>query len=85
MVDKILRIPTSQELRKVVGGRDGRFPFLEMLTLDLTKVCDFEFVDAGDDAAFTDTATGTGATALAELATQVANGAARLENADHYH
>lgn len=74
MADPILMLPTRALLKRSVGGRDGRYGFLERLTLDMF-IWDDDFAgdqfryDATAPGAYQSTASGTGSAAAAIVTT----------------
>ena len=78
MADSVIHIPSRSRLRRVVGGRDGRYPFLEYgNTFDLARWED-DFMGDTIHGGYQSTASGTGALAAA-ISTGVVNGAILLD------
>ena len=81
MADPIVIVPSRAALKRVRGGRDGLYPFLELLSPDVTQIIPPAIGEFGGDtlhAGFQSTASGAASVAAA-ISTGSVNGAILLD------
>ena len=81
MADPVISVPTRANLKRVRGGRDGLYPYLELLTSDIVHVIPPEIGEFCGDTlhgGFQSTASGA-ASAAAAIETGIVNGAILLD------